>query len=115
LIKSLSKLTKVILKKSHGNIESSITILPQVAIFLISIQLVFMQFAQSTDAYLLHGRVSSALLNAADKIEYKEEPLIGGGRVKVFSAVKSQPIFLSNLLTIKSQTNSIELDESSIN
>lgn len=78
-------------------------------------QLVFMQFSQSKDAYLLHGRDSSAPLNAAGKIEYKEELLIGGGRVKVFSAVKSQPIFLSNLLTIKAQTNSIELDESSIN
>ena len=100
--------------KSHGNIESFITILPQVAIFLISIQLVFMQFIQSKDAYLLHGRDSSAPLNAADKIEYKEEPLIGGGKVKVVTTVKSQPIFLSNLLTIKAQTNSIELDESSI-
>ena len=100
--------------KSRGNIESFITILPQVAIFLISIQLVFMQFTQSKDAYLLHGRDSSAPLNAADRIEYKEEPLIGGGKVKVVTTVKSQPIFLSNLLTIKAQTNSIELDESSI-
>ena len=101
--------------KSRGNIESFITILPQVAIFLISIQLVFMQFTQSKDAYLLHGRDSSFPLNTAYKIGYKEEPLIGGGKVKVLSTVKSQPIFLANLLTIKAQTNSIELDESSIN
>jgi len=73
-----------------------------------------MQFIQSKDAYLLHGRDSSAPLNTSDKIEYKEEPLIGGGKVKVVTTVKSQPIFLSNLLTIKAQTNSIELDESSI-
>ena len=62
--------------KSRGNIESFITILPQVAIFLISIQLVFMQFTQSKDAYLLHGRDSSAPLNASDKIDYKEAVLL---------------------------------------
>jgi hypothetical protein len=101
--------------ESRGNIESFITILPQVVIFLISIQLIFMQFTQSKDAYLLHARDFSAPLNAAEKIKYKEEPLIGGGKVKVVTTVKSQPLFLSNLPTIKAQTNSIELDESSIN
>ena len=103
------------MKKSRGNVESFITILPQVAIFLISIQLVLMQFSQSKNAYLLHAKDSTILTTSTENIGYQEESLIGGGKVKVVTNIKSQPIFLSNLLTIKDRTSSIELDESSIN
>jgi len=115
LLKLSYKLTKVRLKKSRGNVESFITILPQVAIFLISIQLVLMQFTQSKNAYLLHSKDPTNLTNSTENIGYQEESLIGGGKVKVVTNIKSQPIFLSNLLTIKARTSSIELDESSIN
>jgi hypothetical protein len=79
-----------------------------------SIQLVFMQFAQSKDAYLLHGKGASSFAQSTDNFGYQEESLIGGGKIKVYSSVKNQPIFLSNLLNIKSKTSTIELDESSI-
>jgi hypothetical protein len=109
------KLKAAIRSKSQGNVESTITILPQVAIFLISIQLVFMQFSQSKDAYLLHGQVNSSSSNPESDVEYREESLIGGGKLKVSTRLKNQPVFLSNLISIKAKTTSIELDESAIN
>ena len=91
--------------KSKGNIESIITILPQVAIFLISIQLVFMQLIQSKDAYL-HNQVRS---------EIQESPLIGGGKMVISSTLRDQPTFLANLIKVKAKSISIAIDENSIN
>jgi hypothetical protein len=92
-------------RKSKGNIESIITILPQVAIFLISFQLVFMQFMQSKDAYLLNK----------DRSEIQESPLIGGGKMVISSELREQPTFLANLIKVKAKTMSIAIDENSIN
>ena len=95
----------IISGKSKGNIESIITILPQVAIFLISIQLVFMQLIQSKDAYL-HNQYSS---------EIQESPLIGGGKMLISSTLRDQPTFLANLIKVKAKSISIAIDENSIN
>lgn len=95
----------VITGKSKGNIESIITILPQVAIFLISLQLVLMQFMQSKSAYL-HNQDSS---------EIQESPLIGGGKMVISSTLRDQPTFLANLIKVKAKSISIAIDENSIN
>lgn len=79
-----------------------------------------MQFTQSKDAYLLHRKDSSSYskstINSKSTMNfgYQEETLIGGGKVRVLTTIKSQPIFLSNLLNLKAKTISIEFDESSI-
>ena len=101
----MNRLIAVITGKSKVNIESIITILPQVAIFLISIQLVFMQFMQSKDSYLQNQYRS----------QIQESTLIGGGRMVISSTLRDQPTFLASLIKVKAKTISIAIDENSIN
>ena len=101
--------------KSPGNIESFISILPQVAIFLISIQLVLMQFIQSKDRYLHFQESSISSIKAEDKFEFQETPLIGGGKIVISTSVSEQPTFLANLIKVKARSISIAIDENSLN
>lgn len=101
--------------RSKGNVESFITILPQVAIFLMSIQLVLMQFVQSKDRYFHNPEFSQSTKKSADQFQTQELPLIGGGKIVISSSVREQPFFLGNLIKIKSKSISVAVDENSIN
>jgi len=74
-----------------------------------------MQFSQSRDSYLNNSSANSIILSSKIELENQEKNLVGGGSVTILTQVRNQPIFLSNLFSIKSKTTSIELNESSIN
>ena len=111
----MNRLIEIFTGKSKGNVESIITILPQVAIFLISFQLVFMQFMQSKGAYLINQDSPVSFANTDTRFEVQESPLIGGGKILISTALRDQPTFLANLIKVKAKSISIAIDENSIN
>jgi hypothetical protein len=90
------------------------TILPQVAIFLLSLQLVSMQFFQSTNSYLENK--DSEISNQLDRSKNRlvEFELIGGGNVITSTTIRDNSSLFAKLTNIKSQTFSVLVDESSI-
>jgi hypothetical protein len=105
---------KLLTGESKGNIESFMTILPQVAIFLLSLQLISMQLFQSTGTYLENQ--DSDISHHQDKNikRSKEIALIGGGKIISSTTPREHLSFFAKLTNIKSQTFSVRLDESSI-
>ncbi len=105
---------KLLTGESRGNIESFMTILPQVLIFLLSLQLVSMQLIQSTGTYL-ENKVSDISYPPGRNSNISSEiKLIGGGRVITSTTTRELSSFFANLTSIKSQTFSLLVDESSI-
>ena len=69
---------KLLLGKSRGSVESFITIIPQVFIFLIMFQLVFMQFDVMKDSNLSQGELAKIAIEGGEG-NFNYYPLIGGG------------------------------------
>jgi len=90
------------------------TILPQVAIFLLSLQLVSMQLFQSTNTYLENKDSDISHHQNRNSNESNEIALIGGGKIISLTTPREQLSFFAKLTNIKSQTFSVRLDESSI-
>jgi hypothetical protein len=104
-----------ITSESKGSVESVLTILPQLAIFLLSLQLISMQFIQSSGSYLENNQVigKNAKQNIGNTSSYVN--LIGGGRIIVSTSKREHLNFYSKLTNTKSQTFSVVVDEASIN
>jgi hypothetical protein len=108
--------------QSRGNIESFISILPQVAIFLLSLQLISMQLSQSTTSYLdtkevYSGNAESNSSSLQEKINVKfdDYELIGGGKLRKSTIYKEHPSLISYFSNLRSKTISVQVDELSIN
>lgn len=71
---------KLLLAQSRGSVESFLTILPQVFVFLIMFQLIFMQFNVMADTNLSQGELAKIAING-ESGNYQRYPLIGGGSV----------------------------------
>jgi len=110
LIKRIKPLTGA----NKGNIESFMTILPQVAIFLLSLQLVCMQLFQSTDTYLENKDSEISYPQDRNRSKLSELKLIGGGKVIASTTTREPLSFFAQLTNIRSQTFSVLIDESSI-
>jgi len=71
-------LRKLLFGKTGGSVESFITIIPQVFIFLVTFQLIFMQFDVMKDSNLSQGELAKIAIEGGVG-EYNYYPLIGGG------------------------------------
>jgi len=73
-------LRKLLLAKNAGSVESFLTIAPQVFIFLIMFQLVFIQFNLMRDTHIYQSELTKNAISGGGK-NYARYPLIGGGSV----------------------------------
>jgi hypothetical protein len=100
--------------KSRGNIESILTILPQVAIFLISLQIVFLYLHRGTSTYLDQRVIARAAVGISDRQDYEYAPLIGGGNLLIMNKSVSQYSLMEIFHPSKLKLLSIVVDETSI-
>ena len=70
----------LLLSESRGSVESILTLIPQLVVFLIMFQLVIMQFGVVKESYLSQGDISKIAISG-DKAGYTRYPLVGGGSV----------------------------------
>jgi hypothetical protein len=108
--------------KSGGNIESFISILPQVAIFLLSLQLISMQLSQSTTSYIDRkefymdeGKSNPTSLRGKANTKFEDFELMGGGKVRTATIYKEHPTLIAFFTNLRSKSISVEVDELSIN
>ncbi len=105
---------------SKGNIESFLTILPQVVIFLISLQLLFLAMNRNIGGYLDQKKISEAAMQRGiesgmgDRQDYERLSMIGGGELLIRNREVSQQNLLNLFWPSKAKLLSIVVDESSI-
>jgi hypothetical protein len=75
-------LRKLLLAQHRGSVESLLTILPQVFVFLVMFQLIFMQFNVMRSTNLNQGELATTAITGSGD-NYVRYPLIGGGSVLV--------------------------------
>lgn len=109
-----------LLFSSKGNIESFLTILPQVVIFLISLQLLFLSMNRNIGGYLDQKKISETAMQSGtgggigDQQDYERLSMIGGGELLVRNREVNQQNLLSFFWPSKVKLLSIVVDESSI-
>ena len=79
---------KLLFGKTRGSVESFITIIPQVFIFLIMFQLIFMQFDVMKDSNLSQGELAKIAIEGGEG-SHNYYPLIGGGSLLVYNQKQS--------------------------
>ncbi len=96
-------------KNSRGSVESFITLIPQVFIFLTMFQLVFMQFSFIRDTHVSQGQISRAAILGSS--EYTSYPLIGGGSVLLLDETSAIEKFIDFSSIARKKLISIAVDE----
>ena len=104
---------KLLFNKSRGSVESFITVIPQVFIFLVMFQLIFMQFSVMRDSNLSQGEVARAGISG-DNGEFERYQLIGGGSLLVVNKQKSLDKFIDFNYRANKKTVAVAFDEESI-
>jgi hypothetical protein len=106
-------LRKLLLAQSRGSVESFLTILPQVFVFLVMFQLIFMQFNVMRDTNLFQGELARIAING-DLGNYQSYPLIGGGSVLVAQEPVNPRKFIDfgNITSRKVLAIAVDEDES---
>lgn len=100
----------LIFGKSKGSVESFLTLIPQVFVFLIMFQLVFMQFKVIKDTYLTQGSISKIAI-AGDSRDYVRHSLIGGGSLIIFDQSESINKFVDFGTSASRKIVAIAVDE----
>ena len=104
---------RLLLAQSRGSVESFLTILPQVFVFLVMFQLIFMQFNMMADTNLSQGELARIAINGGSA-NYQRYPLIGGGSVLVANqqGVVKKFVDFGNISSRKVLTIAVDEDES---
>lgn len=84
---------KLLLGESRGSAESFLTITPQIFVFLIMFQLIFMQFNIMRDSHLSQGELANTAISG-DGAKYSRYPLVGGGSLLLREDLKGIPKFI---------------------
>lgn len=105
-----------LLFSSKGNVESFLTILPQVVIFLISLQLLFLSMNRNIGGYLDQKKISESAIQSSKGggEDYERLSMIGGGELLIRNREVNQQNLLSFFWPSKVKLLSIVVDESSI-
>jgi hypothetical protein len=107
-------LRKPLLAQSRGSVESLLTLLPQVFVFLVMFQLIFMQFNVMKDTNLAQGELARIAING-ESGDYQRYPLIGGGSVLVADQKKNVKKFIDFANLSNRQVLAIAVDEDESN
>jgi hypothetical protein len=103
-------LRKSLLGKSRGSVESFLIIIPQVFIFLIMFQLVFVQFSLMRQVHLSQAELTQvAILGKSSG--YVRYPLIGGGSVLLLDKRSNSTKFVDFSSLVSKKVVSIAIDE----
>lgn len=94
--------------------ESFITVIPQVFIFLVMFQLIFMQFSVMRDSNLSQGEVAKAAI-AGENGEFDRYQLVGGGWLLVMNKEQSINKFIDFNYQANKKIVAVAFDEESIN
>jgi hypothetical protein len=98
-----------LVKNSEGSVESFITLIPQVFIFLLMFQLVFMQFSFIRDTHTSQGEISRTAILGGSK--YTSHPLVGGGSVLLLDETSVIEKFIDFGSLAQKKIISIAVDE----
>lgn len=79
---------KLLFAQNRGSVESFITIIPQVFIFLIMFQLIFMQLDVMKSSNLSQGELARIAIEGGEG-SHNYYPLIGGGSLLVINQKQS--------------------------
>ena len=103
---------KLLLAQSRGSVESFLTILPQVFVFLVMFQLIFTQFNVMTDTNLSQGELAKIAING-ESGDYQRYPLIGGGSLLVADRQQNTKKFIDfgNISSRKVLAIAVDEDE----
>lgn len=96
--------------QSRGSVESFLIILPQVFVFLIMFQLVFMQFDVMKSSSLSQGEISKSAISG-ETSGYESFQLSGGGVVLVKSERSILKKFIDFTFISSKKITSIAVDE----
>jgi hypothetical protein len=102
-------LRNLLSKNNRGSVESFITLIPQVFIFLLMFQLVFMQFSFIRDTHISQGEISRAAILGSS--EYTTYPLVGGGSVLLQDKTSTVAKFIDFGSLARKRLVSIAVDE----
>jgi hypothetical protein len=105
-------LRKLLLARHRGSVESLLTILPQVFVFLVMFQLIFMQFNVMRSTHLNQGELANTAI-AGSGVDYQRYPLIGGGSVLVIEQKSAESKFIDfgNIASKKVLAIAVDEDE----
>ena len=105
---------KLLFGKSLGSVESFLTIMPQIFVFLIMFQLVFMQFNLMRGTHLSQGELANtAIVGGSD--QYSRYQLLGGGSVLLLENRKLIPKFIDFINPNSRRVIAIAVDEDESN
>jgi len=107
-------LRKLLLAQHRGSVESLLTILPQVFVFLVMFQLIFMQFNVMRSTSLNQGELATTAITGSSA-NYQRYPLIGGGAVLLLEDEQEVKKFIDFGNLARKKTVAIAVDEDASN
>jgi hypothetical protein len=107
-------LRKLLLTQHRGSVESLLTILPQVFVFLVMFQLIFMQFNVMRSTNLNQGELAKSAITGSGA-NYLRYPLVGGGSVLVVEDQSDLKKFIDFGNQSSKKIVAIAVDEDSAN
>ena len=105
---------KLLLAQHRGSVESLLTILPQVFVFLVMFQLIFMQFNVMRATNLNQGELATTAITGSGA-SYQRYPLIGGGSILVVDEKSGTKKFIDFGNLSGKKIVAIAVDEDSAN
>jgi len=103
-------LRKLLLAQHRGSVESLLTILPQIFVFLVMFQLIFMQFNVMRSTHLNQGELANTAITGSG-VNYQRYPLVGGGSVLVLEEKSEEEKFIDFGKLASKKIVSIAVDE----
>ena len=100
--------------KNRGSVESFITLIPQIFVFLLMFQLLHMQFSMVKDSHILQGEVSKDAISGGSS-QYSRYPLVGGGSVLVLDKTTQGEKFIDFGSPSERKISAIAVDEDESN
>ena len=108
------KLRKLLFGKTRGSTESFLTLIPQLFVFLVMFQLIFMQFGIMRESNFSQSELAKVAIKGGS-IDYQRHPLAGGGSVLLLDQRSVVDKFIDFGFTSSKRVISIAVDENENN
>ena len=108
------KLRKLLFTKTRGSAESFLTLIPQLFVFLVMFQLVFMQFSIMRESNFSQAELAKVAIKGGS-IDYERHSLAGGGSVLLLDQRGVIDKFIDFGFTSGKRVISIAVDENENN
>ncbi|MGI9171258.1 MAG: hypothetical protein ACR2IZ_02235 [Candidatus Nanopelagicus sp.] len=108
------KLRKFLFARAQGSAESFLTLIPQLFVFLVMFQLVFMQFSIMRESNFSQAELAKVAIKGGS-LDYERYPLTGGGSVLLLDQRGVISKFIDFGFTSGKRVISIAVDENENN